>query len=96
MLKRIKIPSTVKLMEVELCEGLEQIEKAFSNCSLLERVSIPSTVKFIHYSAFEKCPRLETVVFCEEIKLFVSTVCAASREWWNHGISPEALVLHCF
>ncbi len=69
---------------------------ALSNCSSLERVSIPSTVKFIHYSAFEKCPRLETLVFCEEIETFVSTVSAASREWWNHRISPEACVFHRF
>ncbi len=108
-LQRINIPSTVKsigngafsnctqLMEVEICEGLEIIhEFAFSGCFSLERVSIPSTVEFIHYCAFKYCPRLEAVVFCEEIEAFLSTLSAASREWWNHGISPEALVLYRF
>jgi hypothetical protein len=83
-----------KLMNVELCEGLEIIDsEAFEDCSSLERIIIPSTVNFIAGDAFEGCERLVAIEFCEEIEQFVNE---ASLHWWSHGMSVASLRTHSF
>ncbi|KAL7540551.1 hypothetical protein ACHAXR_010894 [Thalassiosira sp. AJA248-18] len=58
--------SLKKLVEVELCEGLEEIgNRAFYECVSLRRITIPSTVLRILNYAFSNCTQLEEVELCE-------------------------------
>ena len=51
-----------QLVEVELCEGLEEIaQRAFEGCISLKRFKVPSTVKMIGDWAFEGCHELVQV-----------------------------------
>ena len=55
-----------QLMIVELCEGLEQIDReAFRYCTSLTSISVPSTVKWIDKYAFCRCSKLITIDLCE-------------------------------
>ena len=52
-------------MEVELCEGLEEIGRcAFYACKSLKRIKIPSTVKVIGADVFKNCDQLAEVELC--------------------------------
>jgi len=58
-----------KLVEVELCEGLEEIGKeAFQHCKLLKRITIPSSVRRIADIAFWRCVELVKVELCEGLE----------------------------
>ncbi len=51
-----------KLMNVELCEGLERITgSTFSKCSSLQHIRIPLTVKVIGGFQFYRCRKLMNV-----------------------------------
>jgi hypothetical protein len=55
-----------QLMIVELCEGLEQIDRrAFYGCTSLTSISVPSTVKWIDKYAFYRCTKLIKMDLCE-------------------------------
>ena len=75
-LKRIVIPSTVKMIGevafrgcshleyVELNDGLEHIgNDAFRDCILLTSIDLPSTIRVICDRAFRDCKKLERVEF---------------------------------
>ena len=47
-----------KLVEVELCDGLFEIEQYAFECTALKSLSIPSTVTIIHSYAFSECEKL--------------------------------------
>ena len=81
LLKRFKVPYTVKkigdrafhgcsqLEAVELCEGLEETgESAFHFCESLKLLKVPSTVEFIGECSFSECGQLEEVEFCEGLE----------------------------
>ena len=52
----------IKLVEVELCEGLLEIGMgAFRGCNALKTINIPSTVRVINDGAFHDCQQLEEV-----------------------------------
>lgn len=55
------------LVEVNLPEGLEEIDSSFWSCKSLETVSIPSTVISIGQHTFDNCPNLKTVKLSEGI-----------------------------
>ena len=58
-----------KLIEVELCEGLELIgEHAFWGCKSLKCMAIPSSVKVIGKHAFHGCHQLVQVEFYEGLE----------------------------
>ena len=58
-----------ELKEVELCEGLLEIEeRAFFCCSALKQIAIPSTVIRIGGNAFYSCTILEDVELCEGLQ----------------------------
>ena len=60
---------TYTLKEVELCDGLLQIEdNAFRNCKALKRITIPSTVKRIGKEVFRDCDHLEEVNLSEGLE----------------------------
>ena len=60
----------VKLVEVEVSEGLVVIEVgAFHNCKSLTRMKVPSTVKKIGNSAFYNCEQLVEVELYEGLKV---------------------------
>ncbi|KAL3756558.1 hypothetical protein ACHAWU_009952 [Discostella pseudostelligera] len=80
-LKRIDIPSSVKvigndafrgckqLVHVELNEGLEHIGKnAFRNCISLERIHLPGTLKMIGEKSFSGCVKLTEVTLSEGLR----------------------------
>ena len=61
----------IKLVEVELCEGLLEIGMgAFRGCNALKTINIPSTVRVsvINAGAFHDCQQLEEVKFCEGLQ----------------------------
>ena len=73
-IKRIKIPSTVTLInnyafancrildDVELCEDLQRINSsAFEGCTSLKHIAIPTAVTKIGISAFEGCNSLRDI-----------------------------------
>ena len=58
-----------KLVEVKLCEGLEEIgQAAFRGCNSLHRIKIPSTVKKIDQLALYGCIQLKRVELCEGLE----------------------------
>ncbi len=59
-----------QLRNVELCEGLEQIDAwSFGFCTSLTSISIPSTVKVIGDEAFDCCNQLRNVKLCEGLEI---------------------------
>mmetsp|Transcript_1183 Transcript_1183/g.1966 ORF Transcript_1183/g.1966 Transcript_1183/m.1966 type:complete len:483 (-) Transcript_1183:391-1839(-) len=58
-----------KLVEVELCEGLEEIgEHAFCLCPSLRRITVPSSVRSICGWTFKGCRGLVEVELCEGLE----------------------------
>ena len=112
----ISIPSTVeiigplafsncsRLIEVELCEGLQQIQQnAFLVCYSLERISIPSSVKEIGFGAFMYCSQLRNVELgegLENIGRYAFAYCGSLErivvpsvsEWWEVMYSISIVV----
>jgi hypothetical protein len=77
-----------------LGDGLEEIgERAFYGTSLV-RINIPPNVRRIHETAFENCPDLTTITFCDEIEELVSG--ESMRGWWNSGVHEKCLSTYCF
>jgi len=58
-----------QLRNVELFEGLVDIEYAFEQCTSLEHITLPSTLRCIGYGAFEGCTNLITVGLPEGLSL---------------------------
>ncbi len=51
-----------KLINVELCVGLERIGRgAFRRCTSLEWINVPCTVRWINSHAFDRCSQLVNV-----------------------------------
>ena len=79
-LTRILMPSTLtkigvcafdgcKMLEnVELPEGLKEIENSAFACTQLRHINFPSSLLFISTTAFEKCP-LKEVIFPERLEV---------------------------
>ena len=67
--ERTSLHCCEQLVEVELCEGLEEIEGiAFRDCTSLKRFKVPSTVKEIGGDAFSECNQLVEVELCKGLE----------------------------
>ena len=95
--KAMVLKSLLPMVQVELQEGLEQIDYyAYEYCSSLEHhIRIPSTITEIEPWTFRGCCSLSVVAFSnEEIEEFGNR--DLLREIWNNGTSEHSLAIYNF
>ena len=90
------LKSLLPMVQVELQEGLEQIDYyAFEYCSSLEHICIPSTIMEIEPQMFRGCCSLSVVAFSnDEIEEFGNSYLL--WEIWNNGTSEHSLAIYNF